>query len=741
MNGDLGNPLAAAFEALRAGRAAEGLALAEAAVAQAPADPRAHALVARAALALGRRDAARRAIDRALALDPGSIPALVEAAALARAEGDAAALLARLTALIARAPEHVPFRIDHARAAAAHGDTGAARASLEAAIAAAPALPEPRILLAQLLLATGEPAAARAAADAALALVPDAEQALALAVEARLRIGEAAEAARLAEAFVARHPRSRPALIAWNRALQAARAPVAACLDVTGRIAAFDVSPVDWVLYAIGLAGAGRPAEADAAIDRALRRDPDYLPARWMRLTTPSPLVHPDADAEARFAAAVETGLDAILEADLARLDPADAELALIAAPRFNRHYLGGDLRGWQERSGRLLTALAARALPPPRPMRPRGHARPRVGICSAFLRRHTITKLFGALVEALDPAEFDLALLAPTDDVDETTRRLGAHARWVETGERPLAEWSAAIDRLDLDVLVFLDVGMSSLVEALAARRHARVQAMLWGHPVTSGFATMDWFLTADAMEREGGEQDYSERVLRLPGLGTCYEPPTLAPDVVPELAALPADAVVCAIPQMAQKLRPGHDRLLVALAEAVPNLVYAFTPHAVAEIGAQFRDRIGHRFVAAGLDPSARIVLCRALDFPSFLGLAARADFALDPIGWSGGNTSLELFWHDVPILTLPGMAMRSRHTLAMLERLELPALVACDEADYLARAIRLATDAEWRRTLRAAIAERKSRLYRDRRVVEAFVEFLRRAARGDADRPSPT
>jgi predicted O-linked N-acetylglucosamine transferase (SPINDLY family) len=663
-----------------------------------------------------------------------SLTALVESAARARRAGDPATLLATLARLIAMSPADVDAAVEYARLAVSRGDPAAARTALERAIGAAPTRPEPRILLAQLLLALGDPAGARSVADALLALVPDAEQALALAVEARLRLAQAAEASRIAEAFVARHPVSRPALITWNRALQAGRAPAEVCLAVGARIAELDGSPVDWVLHAMALSERGQPEQADTAITRALRLDPHHIPARWMRLLTPSPLIHPDVDAESRFRAAIDAGVDAFADADLRGLTAAQAELALIAAPRFNRHYLGGAAHDWQRRSGRVLAALVAQALPPATARSLRGPGeKPRIAICSAFLRRHTVTRLFGALIEALDPSEFDLALLAPTDQVDEVTQRLGARARWVESGERSLAEWSATIDRIEPDVLVFPDIGMSSLVEALAARRHAPVQAMLWGHPVTSGLSTMDWFLTADAMERTGAESDYSEQVWRLPGLGTAFVAPTATPEPVPELQALPPGTIVCALPQMAQKLRPAHDALLVELAQAVPELVFAFTPHAVTAIGAQFRARLARALASAGLDPDRRIAVCRPLSSRAFLGLATQADFALDPIDWSGGNTSLELFAHDLPILTLPREAMRSRHTAAMLGILDLPELVAVDEADYLARAIRLARDPAWRESLRSRIRERKSRLYADPRVPASFVEFIRRASAG--------
>lgn len=629
-----------------------------------------------------------------------------------------------------------------ARAAHALGRSEAARAAIEQAIAAAPEQPEARILLIQLLLAIGDAAGAREVAESLRRQQPDVEQVLVLTVEACIRDGDAAAATKLAEDFSARNPTSRAALLAWLRALQATGAAPAACLAVNGRIAALGGSAVDWTLYAMGLSEAGFPTEAAAAMDRALMLDPGFIPARRMKTLTPVPLIHPDHSAEERFRVDSDTGVQSFGAVDGAALSPALAELALIAAPRFNRHYLGGAMREWQQRSARVLEALVARALPAQVPRGPRAKgAKPRIGICSAFLRRHTMTRLFGGLIDAIDPTEFDLALFAPTDQVDDVTTRLGERAMLIESGERTLAEWSATMDRFAPDVLVFLDVGMSSLVEALAARRHAPIQAMLWGHPVTSGLSTMDWFLTADAMERAGGEADYREQVWRLPGLGTFFEPPATVPQPVPELEALPPGTVLCAIPQMAQKLRPVHDQILVDLALAAPELAFAFTPHAVASIGEQFRSRITRRFNAAGLDAEKRIALCRPLTHSGYLGLAARADFALDPIDWSGGNTSLELFAFDLPILSLPRDTLRSRHTMAMLERLELPELIATNEADYLERAIRLAHDTEWRSALRRRVRERKSSLYGDRRVTGSFVEFLRLACTGKLPGPAPT
>lgn len=153
--------------------------------------------------------------------------------------------------------------------------------------------------------------------------------------------------------------------------------------------------------------------------------------------------------------------------------------------------------------------------------------------------------------------------------------------------------------------------------------------------------------------------------------------------------------------------------------------------TPHYQPEPVAAYRRRLATAFAACGVDLDARVLLCRRVSQAEWLAMAADADFGLDSFRWSGGNTSLEMFWYDTPIVTLPGALMRSRHTLAMLERMELPQLVAGDADDYVRIAVELATSADFRAEMRGLIRERKHRLYDDRAVVDAFIAFCREQA----------
>ena len=77
-----------------------------------------------------------------------------------------------------------------------------------------------------------------------------------------------------------------------------------------------------------------------------------------------------------------------------------------------------------------------------------------------------------------------------------------------------------------------------------LAALRLAPRQYAGWGHPVTTGHATIDAFFTCAAMEPGNAAQHYAEKLVPLPGIGTNYERPTV-PDGASRLPAARSNAL----------------------------------------------------------------------------------------------------------------------------------------------------------------------------------------------------
>lgn len=717
--------LAQAMQALSAGAPASAEAHCRNAIAADRRNPAAHALLARALTALDRFDEARAAIDTALKLQAGFVPALMEDAALARRSGDMRRAAARLRAVIARVPPEPVLHAELARALAATGEADAALQETARALALAPSHPEATLLRAELLAARGDVAGAERECRRLLSAQPGHAGAWAALGEVELLAGRPAAAADCARRAAQLAPGRAEVLDAVTRILDLAGAPLPERIAACRALLAVAPTPMAWIGLAVNHWHDSDYAAAATALDAALAIEPDHLLARWARFQYPATLCFDSNDEARAFAAQWQAGL-AWFEA---RLDagPVPRDLALRCvklATNFFLHYQGEPLLDAQCRYARVVERLVAAAVnePPLQPTLPKPGERIRVAVFSAHLCDHTIMRLFGSLIEGFDRARFEVVAFH-ADAPDAVTRALEGKVERVVSGKYPLETWVQTLVRYAPHVLLLPDIGMHPLAQGVASLRIAPVQAVMWGHPVTTGMTHIDAFLTSDLMEPVDGQRHYTETLVRLPGLGTAFARPTLEPVVPAELADADPDRVEYAFVQSVFKHLPMHDGLFARIAAALPAARFHLTPSKHGVVSRRVRTRLERALSGTGLDPARHIGIVRGLVPAEFFGLLARADVALDSIGWSGGNTSLETLWHDTPIVTLPGETMRSRHTAAMLELLELPELIARDADDYVRIAVELGRSADWRADLAARIAERKHRLYEDSRVAPAL------------------
>jgi predicted O-linked N-acetylglucosamine transferase (SPINDLY family) len=410
---------------------------------------------------------------------------------------------------------------------------------------------------------------------------------------------------------------------------------------------------------------------------------------------------------------------------------------ALTLCNNFHLHYAVEDSLPIQRRAGALLARLVRAVDGDAVPAAPPARARPRVLFVSSYLYEHSVGKLFERVLTGLARERLEVRVLACGRTEDALTARIGVAVDALLREPREPAAIRRRIEAEAPDLLVWLDIGMDPMLAWVAARRLAPVQCALWGHPVSTGFDGIDWFLTADAMEREGGEADYAERVFRLPGLGCRFAAPPEAP---PARTRVDGAALAYGMPQTVFKLTPVHDRVLARIAAAQPDARFELVPGANAAVRERLLARIRRSLAAAGVDADGRVVVHPSLDRARWFDLLSRLDVNLDPIGWSGGVTSLEMFWFDIPTVTLPGRSMRSRHTFGMLRLMELDQrLAARDLDDYVRIAVDLGRSADLRAELRGLIGERKHRLYDDPRVSRALEDFLLDLAAGREPRPA--
>jgi protein O-GlcNAc transferase len=485
------------------------------------------------------------------------------------------------------------------------------------------------------------------------------------------------------------------------------------------------------------LADMNRTEEAIDQYRQAVDLDGGLVEARWRRRLA-LPLLYDREEEIDEWRRRFARGLDELIE----ETDTRDEAVAAAAVPviaaitNFYLNYQGRNDRDLQQRYGVFVHELMSTAHPrwtKPRTMfSPGKDGRIRIGFVSAHFRYHAATRMVLSFLRDGDRKSFKYYCYHTGSSRDDFTGLfMDVADGWYENA----GDLEAMCKRITSDrphVLIYTDVGMQGAITRLAALRLAPVQCALWGHPMTSGSPTMDYFLTSALMEPADGDEHYTEQLVRLPNLGVKYIRPQLPGDPKSrEALDLPAhsEAVVYLSCQSLYKYLPQHDHLFVDIARRVPKALFAFTSARSQAVTEQFRRRVHRAFEQGGLDPERHCrVFSRLEARTDFLALHMASDVCLDTLEWSGGNTTIESLTAGLPVVTLPGPFMRGRHACGMLRMLGLDELIAADKDEYVQIAVRLGLDEAYRRSIAEQVGRRCESIFEDLAPVRALEETIR-------------
>jgi protein O-GlcNAc transferase len=497
--------------------------------------------------------------------------------------------------------------------------------------------------------------------------------------------------------------------------------------------------PHSLIAYGTVLGAHNAGDRAVACFERALTIDPNNAEARIASCMLELPILYSQVrDIEARRKAYGDKLKALCRDVENGCLKGNLVKAASIAQPFYLAYQAQND-RDLQRLYGSLLCEIMGRHLPEAALPPPPGQGEPvRVGFVSAFFRNHSVWKApLKGWVSALDRRRFKLFGYHVGNVSDATTQSAaGLFDRFVDR-RQPLDAWREEILADAPHVLIYPGLLMDDVSVKLAALRLAPVQCNSWGHPETSGFATIDYFLSSDLMEPPDAETHYTERLVRLPNLSIDYEPVEVDQVAISrtELGLRP-DATVFWSGQSLYKYLPQFDHVFARIGKEVTNCQFVFIRHPRSgAVTAQCQDRLDRAFAACGIKAADHCVWLKQLSQQKFIAAIGQCDIALDTPEWSGCNSTFEGLTHDLPIVTLPGSLMRGRHTAAMLRMMGIEETIATSIDDYIAIAVRLANEPEFRHRLAVQIAANKHRLYRDRACIVALEDFLDRAARGGA------
>jgi predicted O-linked N-acetylglucosamine transferase (SPINDLY family) len=457
------------------------------------------------------------------------------------------------------------------------------------------------------------------------------------------------------------------------------------------------------------------PAAAIAFYERALAIAPTNT-LRYLSATV-LPIICSSTEEKYYYRNRLIAGIKELLSQGF-RLDPLVEDMPVT----FFLAYQGENDREVYELLGELC-AGASRYLTSSHGPRVPG-SRIRIGFVSSHLNDHSVGVFWRGLIANLDRARFHVHVFSLSPQQDYVTEFLkNACECYVQLpGALPAAREHIATERMDL--LFYPDIGMDPAVYALASSRLAPVQCTSWGHPVTSGLRTIDYYISSDLLESSGAEQHYTEELVRLKTLGIyIYRPPLPKFTRTRADFGLAADSHIYGCLQSLFKLHPEFDDILAGILRSDPEGIIVLpgghVPH--------WDTLLVRRLSRVIPDVTARVKIIPRLSYDDYMQLTSMVDVSLLPPDFGGGRTSYEAFTVGTPVVTLPSGFLRGRITYALYQILGIRDCIASSGSEYIDIAVRLGADKDHRSRVRAAIRDRSTRLFEDISAVREMEGFL--------------
>lgn len=254
---------------------------------------------------------------------------------------------------------------------------------------------------------------------------------------------------------------------------------------------------------------------------------------------------------------------------------------------------------------------------------------------------------------------------------------------------------------RENFAAVYFPDVGMTEQSVILANLRLAPLQISSFGHSVSSFGSQIDYFLAGEEVEDIARwEQNYSERLVLLPGLGMVNALPTL-PSLPPQTLhgelriACPWSSPKCSLPIL--------ESLQKIISEARLPLTFVFFAGGGVKRANGYLPFLGQ---LKDLLRGAEVEVIPHIPYEDYLEEIARCHFALDSFHFGGCNSVVDALLLGKPIVTRQGSKWYNRIAGAQLKHIGLDELVHEDEESYCKQVLRLINEQEYRAALEAKI-----------------------------------
>jgi predicted O-linked N-acetylglucosamine transferase (SPINDLY family) len=436
-----------------------------------------------------------------------------------------------------------------------------------------------------------------------------------------------------------------------------------------------------------------------------------------------------------------------ISETDLS--DPERVNLALDVFTQYSHFYLayqGKDDLDIQIQYANYAKSIVSKAYPnwsnlsnfSPARIRNFTEKSRKIKIAFVSRRLNTLGMLYLGWVKNFDQDRFDIFIYevsgVPKSRITQRVDLINefeASAKKMMFLPNKIEAMALALEEDSPDIIVLPEIIDPEII-LLASLRLAPVQCTSWAHPLTTGIATVDYFLSSHLMEPENGNRHYSEKLVRLPNIGFCIPEP-VAPNLNKnrEDFRIKKDAIVYWCCQSLFKYLPHHDYIFPSIAQHSAQFQFVFLDsyHGLPTRD-DFTERLARAFSQFQLNYEDYCLILPRMSESDHVRVHQLADVFLDCLSWSGGITTSEAIFSGLPVVTCPGKFMRGRHSYAMLKMIGVTETIASNAEEYIQIAVKLGLNNQWRQQIRTRMDANRHKLFNDQVCVRALESFFMEA-----------
>jgi predicted O-linked N-acetylglucosamine transferase (SPINDLY family) len=355
-----------------------------------------------------------------------------------------------------------------------------------------------------------------------------------------------------------------------------------------------------------------------------------------------------------------------------------------------------------------------------------------KLGIVSSDIKYHSVWNAFlKGIIANIDSSKIELNIYSINTIRDvETLYAISKSNKFID-GKRTLDEWINLIVNDNNDILLYPEIGMNPLINQIAAFKPAKYQFISWGHPETSGLSTIDYYLSTELLETHLSQENYVEKLIKLKGIGTCYNPPSLeSPKFNLEQFGISKDSKVVLCLGAPNKFMPQYDYIYENILR--DNDCHLIFMHDTAGMSRTLEKRILNRF--KNKDCIHKIHFIPFLTREGFNGIMNVSTLLVDTIGFSGFNTAMQAVGNNLPVVTLPNRFMRSKNAYAINKILNLDDIIAYNFEEFFKIIQRLLNDKIFYHDIKIKIKEREKLLYNDINSVRQLEDFIYKVVKGN-------